>query len=160
MIKYRIIRMLAIFALIPLFIAFIFPFVRHDHDYGFVWHIWIWGIPFYSPAVEIFFFISPFILLSIGMIVEIGYLLKTIFLLRKDNMKIDVVSRDLMKRGKGIIGLEFLWILWLIIFMIFIFPYGKYFIEVSMVLPLISGMMLITARIMFKRTKTIHSQSH
>ena len=151
MTKFRIIKILSISALIPLFSAFILPFIKHETESYIVSLFWIWGIPFYSPWVEIFFFFFPFILLSLGMIVEIVYLLKSYFILRKDDTKIEVVSRDWIKIGRYIIRLEFLWILCLLFLIYMYYPFGIYYIEVPIFLPMIGGTMLIIAGNLSKR---------
>ncbi len=153
MMKNRIINVLSIIALILLFTAFIFPFIKYETSSYSGPLLWIWGFP-YNPLVEINILDIPFKLLSIGMIVEIVFLLKSHFILRKDNTKLDDISREWLNRGIAIIILEFFWISWLFVL---IFTglldtyYTKYFIEVPIFFPLICGIMLITARILFNR---------
>ena len=154
MMKNRIINLLSISALILLFTAFIFPFIKYEDSFYSGPFLWIWGF-LYNPLVEINILDIPFKLISIGIIVEIVFLLKSHFILRKDNTKLDVISREWLNRGITIIVLEFLWIFWLFI-LIFTgllnpYPYGKYFIEVPIFFPLICGIMLITTRILFNR---------
>lgn len=144
MTKFRIINILSISALIPLFSAFIFPFTTYQSEYYVVTLFWIWGLPFYSDF-RIFIFMFPYILFSIGIVVEIIFLLKSYFILRKDITKIEVVSRDWIKRGRYIIHLELFWILWLLFLVYFRTPDGFYLIESPMFLPLLGGIMLIIA---------------
>lgn len=151
MMKYRIIKILSIVALILLLNAFIFPFIKYE-GYNFSGPIlWIWGIP------DLFFIFNPFDipfkLLSISIIVEIIFLLKSHFILRKDNTKLDDISREWLNRGIVIIVLEFLWIIWLFVLISpgLLSQYRNYFIEVPIFFPLISGILLITARILFSR---------
>lgn len=150
--KNRIINILSIIALILLITAFIFPFINYETSVRSGPFIWIWGFP-YNPLVEINILDIPFKLLSIGIIVEIVFLLKSQFILRKDNIKLDVISREWLNRGIAIIIIEFFWIVWLfvLLFTVLDIYYTKYFIEVPIFFPLISGIMLITARILFSR---------
>ena len=153
MMKNRIINALSVIALILLITAFIFPFIKAESSFYSGPFTWIWGFP-YNPLVEINILDIPFKLLSIGIIVEILFLLKSQFILRKDNTKLDDISREWLNRGIAIIVLEFFWIVWLFVL---IFTglldtyYTKYFIEVPIFFPLICGIMLITARILFSR---------
>jgi hypothetical protein len=87
----------------------------------------------------------PFMLFSIGIAVEMIFLLKSFFILRKDNTKITVVSRIWIKRGRAIIHLELLWILWLLVPIYYFALFGMSYIEVSIFFPLIGGTMLIIA---------------
>jgi len=144
MTKFRIINILSISALIPLFSTFIFPFIMHQNENYVVTLFWIWGLPFYSDF-RIFIIMFPFMLFSIGIVVEIIFLLKSYFILRKDNTKIEVVSRDWIKRGRYIVHLELLWILCFLFLIYLYYPHGLYYIEVSIFLPLIGGTMLIIA---------------
>jgi len=152
MMKNRIINILSIIALILLITAFIFPFINYETSVRSGPFIWIWGFP-YNPLVEINILDIPFKLLSIGIIVEIVFLLKSQFILRKDNIKLDVISREWLNRGIAIIIIEFFWIVWLFVLLFTVLDtyYTKYFIEVPIFFPLISGIMLITARILFSR---------
>ncbi len=153
MMKNRIINLLSIIALILLFSAFIFPFINYETSFYSGPGIWIWGFP-YNPLEYINILDIPFKLLSIGMIVEIVFLLKSHFILRKDNTKLDDISREWLNRGIVIIVLEFFWIVWLFVL---IFTglldtyYTKYYIDIPIFFPLICGIMLITARILFNR---------
>lgn len=153
MMKNRIISILSIIALILLITAFIFPFINYETSVRSGPFTWIWGFP-YNPLEYINILDIPFKLLSIGIIVEILFLLKSHFILRKDNTKLDDISREWLNRGIAIIVLEFFWIVWLFVL---IFTglldtyYTKYFIEVPLFFPLICGIMLITARILFNR---------
>lgn len=120
-----------------------------------VMFFWIWGInliPYWSSGgwKGIMIFVFPFILISFGVVIEITFLLKSYFTLRKDNTKLDVISRSWIKIGMVIIGLEILWILWLFVLM-FIWPYGQYYIEVPIFFLLISGSILITTGSLYKR---------
>lgn len=144
MTNYRIIKILSIGALIPLFSAFIFPFIMHESETSTVMFFWIWGLPFYS-SFRLIMLMFPFMLLSIGIAVEMIFLLKSFFILRKDNIKIAVISRDWIKRGRYIIHLELLWILWLLVPIYYFGLSGMGYIEVSIFLPLIGGTMLIIA---------------
>lgn len=152
MMKYRIISILSIIALILLFSAFLFPFIRYEDSIYSGPLLWIWGF-LYNPFVGINILDVPFKLISIGIIIEMLFLLKSHFILRKDNTKLDDVSREWLNRGISIIIIDFFWILWLfvMIFTRLLNPYGEYFIEVPIFFPLICGIMLITARILFNR---------
>ena len=147
MMKNRIINILATVALILLLIAFIFPFIRNENSY--VSFMWIWGTPYSIGNI----FTIPFMILSIGIIVEILFLLKSHLILIKDNTQLDEISREWLNRGIVIIFIEFFWILWLFVLIStgVLYSYGKYFIEVPIFFPLICGIMLITARILFSR---------
>ncbi len=153
MMKNRIINVLSIIALILLFTAFIFPFIKYEGSSYSGPLLWIWGFP-YNPLEYINILDIPFKLLSIGIIIEILFLLKSIFILRTDNTILDDISREWLNRGIVIIVLEFLWIFWLFVL---IFTrlldtyYTKYFIAIPIFFPLICGIMLITARILFNR---------
>jgi len=152
MMKNRIINILSIIALILLITAFIFPFINYETSVRSGPFTWIWGFP-YNPLEDINILDIPFKLLSIGIIVEIVFLLKSQFILRKDNIKLDVISREWLNRGIAIIIIEFFWIVWLFVLLFTVLDtyYTKYFIEVPIFFPLISGIMLITARILFSR---------
>lgn len=162
MTKFRNINILTISALIPLFSAFIFPFMKHETESYIVTLFWIWGLPYYSSFRAII--TIPFMLFSIGILVEIIFLLKSYFILRKDNTKIEVVSRDWIKRGRYIIRLELLWILCLLFLIYFYYPFGIYYIEVPIFLPLIGGIMLIIAgnlsrRLDIDNDRVLHKES-
>jgi len=135
-----------------LFSAFLFPFIRYEDSIYSGPLLWIWGF-LYNPFVGINILDVPFKLISIGIIIEMLFLLKSHFILRKDNTKLDDVSREWLNRGISIIIIDFFWILWLfvMIFTRLLNPYGEYFIEVPIFFPLICGIMLITARILFNR---------
>ena len=150
MTKFRIINILSISALIPLISAFIFPVIMYQSEYYVVTLFWIWGLPFYSDF-RIFIILFPFMLFSIGIIVEIALLLKSFVFLKKENTQIDVVSRDWIKRGRYIIHLELFWILWLLFLVYFRTPDGFYLIESPMFLPLLGGIMLIIAGNLYGR---------
>lgn len=152
MMKYRIISILSIIALILLFSAFLFPFISYEDSIYSGPFLWIWGF-LYNPFVGINILDVPFKLISIGIIIEMLFLLKSHFILRMDNTKLDDVSREWLNRGISIIIIDFFWILWLfvMIFTRLLNPYGEYFIEVPIFFPLICGIMLITARILFNR---------
>lgn len=150
MMKYRIIKILSIFTLILLFSALIFPFMRREGSSYSVTFIWIWGFP--VTPME-FIFVIPFYLLSIGIIIEMVFLLKSYFILRKDKMELEIISRSWIKRGIHIIVYEFLWILLLFVMVyIPVFIYGdiyfNLYIELPFFFPLVSGLLLITARIL------------
>ena len=150
--KNRIIKIISISALLLLITAFFFPFIRAEGSFYSGPFTWIWGF-LYNPLLEIHILDIPFKLISIGIIVEIAFLLKSQLILRKDNTKLDNISREWLNRGITIIILEFFWIVWLfvLIFAVLGTHYTKYFIEVPIFFPLISGIMLITARILFNR---------
>ena len=152
MMKNIIIKALSVIALILLITAFIFPFIKAESSFYSGPFTWIWGFP-YNPLVEINILDIPFKLLSIGIIVEILFLLKSQFILRKDNTKLDDISREWLNRGIAIIVLEFFWIVWLFVLLFTVLDtyYTKYFIQVPIFFPLICGIMLITARILFNR---------
>jgi len=153
MTKLRIINILSMSALVPLFSAFIFPVMKHEHREYFYSEtlFWIWGLPFDSPfSVIVFVFTLPFMLLSIGIIFEIVLLLKSFIVLLKDNEKISAVSSDWIDRGRHIIYLELLWNLWLLIIQ-FIYPFGIYYIEPPIFLPLVGGVILIIAGNLYRR---------
>ena len=145
MTKFRNINILSISALILLLSAFIFPVMKHeDREYTYrLMLFWIWGLPFYSSPKAIILMI-PFMLLSIGILVEIVLFLKSYFIFLRDNTKINVVSRDWIIRGREIIYLVLLWNLW-ILAIYFIWPFGIYYIEPPMFLPLVGGVLLIIA---------------
>ncbi|NVM38311.1 MAG: hypothetical protein HWN81_22140 [Candidatus Lokiarchaeota archaeon] len=150
MTKYRFIIILSISALIPLFLTFIFPVMKHESQNYYVTYVWIWGLPIYSSFTTISMMI-PFMLFSIGIVVEIVLLLKSYFNLKKDNAKVDVVSRDWIKRGRWIIIFELMWILWLLFLICIYYPFGIYYIEVPIFLPIIGGLVLIIAGNLSKR---------
>ena len=149
MTKFRIINILSISALIPLFSAFLFPFMKHETESYIVTLYWIWGLPYYSSFRAII--TIPFLLFSIGILVEIIFLLTSFFILRINNTKIEVVSRGWIKIGRYIIRFEFLWILCLLFLIYMYYPFGIYFIEVPIFLPMIGGTMLIIAGNLSKR---------
>lgn len=155
--KTKIINVLSVIALILLITAFIFPFIR-TYSGPFTW---IWGFP-YNPLEYINILDIPFKLLSIGMLVEILFLLKSQFILRKDNTKLDDISRGWLNRGIVIIVIEFFWIAWLFVLLFTVLDpdYIKYFIEVPIFFPLICGIMLITARILFNRLPFRESENN
>ncbi|TES97566.1 MAG: hypothetical protein E3J90_06745 [Promethearchaeota archaeon] len=157
MMKTKIINVLSVIALILLITAFIFPFIR-TYSGPFTW---IWGFP-YNPLEYINILDIPFKLLSIGMLVEILFLLKSQFILRKDNTKLDDISRGWLNRGIAIIVIEFFWIAWLFVLLFTVLDpdYIKYFIEVPIFFPLICGIMLITARILFNRLPFRESENN
>lgn len=150
--KNIIIKALSVIALILLITAFIFPFIKAESSFYSGPFTWIWGFP-YNPLVEINILDIPFKLLSIGIIVEILFLLKSQFILRKDNTKLDDISREWLNRGIAIIVLEFFWIVWLFVLLFTVLDtyYTKYFIQVPIFFPLISGIILITTRLLFSR---------
>ena len=145
MTKFRIINILSISALILLLSAFIFPVMKHeDREYTYrLMLFWIWGLPYYSSEMVVIFMI-PFIFFSIGITVEIVLFLKSYFIFIRDNTKINVVSRDWIIRGREIIYLVLLWNLW-ILAIYFFWPFGIYYIEPPMFLPLVGGVLLIIA---------------
>jgi hypothetical protein len=150
--NFRIIKILSFVSLILLICAFIFPFIKYEDIIYSGPFLWIWGFP-YNPLFGINILDIPFKILSVGIIVEIAFLLKSHFILRKDNTKLDIISRGWLNRGIAIIFLEFLWILWLItlIFIVSFNPYAQYFIEFPILFPLIGGVMLVSARILFNK---------
>ena len=141
MTKFRNINILSISALIPLFSAFLFPFMKHETESYIVTFFWIWGLPYYSSFRALI--TITFTLLSIGIAVEIVLFLKSYIIFLRDNMKIDIVSKGWRLRGREIILLELLWILCLLFLIYFYYPFGIYYIEVPIFLPLIGGIMLI-----------------
>ena len=152
MTKFRIIKILSISALIPLFSTFIFPVMKHEHREYFYSEtlFWIWGLPLDSSLTAIALTI-PFMLISIGILVEILLLFKAYIVLFRDNAQIGVVSRDLINRGRHIIYLELLWNLGLLAMVYLFYPFGIYYIEPPMFLPLIGGVMLIIAGNLYRR---------
>ena len=133
MTKLRIITIMVAVVLILLCISFIIPFIKHESMSNVTFY-WIWGLSLISywssggwNGVIIFDF--PFILLSIGIIVEVVLLLKSYFNYRKDRTEAEVLSRECLKRGIYIIIIELFWTLWLCGLMTF-WPYGIYYIEV------------------------------
>ena len=142
MTKSRIINILSFSTLIPLFLTFVFPIMKHETESYNVTFFWIWGLPYYS-SFRAFIFTFPFILFSIGIVVEISFLLKTNSKLRKNNTKKEVVSKDWITRGRNIILYELLLILWLLFLIYLLYPFGIYYIEVPIFLPMIGGIMLI-----------------
>ncbi|MFX0074535.1 MAG: hypothetical protein ACFE96_03780 [Candidatus Hermodarchaeota archaeon] len=156
--KYRIINTLLIITLILLFSAFIFPFLRYEIlPSHYVAFIWIWGGSIIPMMVYEYFFFGFFWLCSGGIIVEIIFLLKSSFIIRKEKIEIEMVSRSWKKRGVHIIIYELIWILQ-IIFLFYIFRPNMYgelyfnlYIEIPIFFPLISGILLIITRILSRK---------
>jgi hypothetical protein len=90
-------------------------------------------------------------LISIGIMVEIVLLFKSYIVLFRDNAQIGVVSRDWINRGRHIIYLELLWNLGLLAMVYLVYPFGIYYIEPPMFLPLVGGVMLIIAGNLYRR---------
>ncbi|MHA2288460.1 MAG: hypothetical protein ACXABG_06710 [Promethearchaeota archaeon] len=130
--------------LILLFLAFIFPLTKHETESYIETFFWIWGLPSYSSTSAIILMIL-FLPISIGIIIEIAFLLKSYFIIFRDKTKAEVVSKDWIKRGREIIVLELIWILWMLFLIYIVYPFGIYRIEVTIFLPILSGTMLIIA---------------
>ena len=155
--KYRIIKILSIVTLILLTSSFVFPFIRYESSSYSVIFFWIWGFLMTPNWVYEFVFMIPFWLLSIGIIVEMVFLLKSYFILRRDKKELEIVSRSWIKRGIHIIVYEFFWIL--CVFLLLYLPaymygdiYFNLYIELPFIFPLVSGILLITARILSRRS--------
>jgi hypothetical protein len=155
--KYSIIKILLILALILLFSAFIFPFLRYESlPSYYVTFFWIWGVPIIPIMIYEFILLGPFWLISGGIIVEILFLLKSSFIIRENKMEIEIISRSWKKRGIHIIVYELFWFLHSF-FLFYIRPsmYGDIFfnlyIELPIFFPLVSGILLIIARMLSHR---------
>jgi hypothetical protein len=103
-----------------------------------------------------FILLGPFWLISGGIIVEILFLLKSSFIIRENKMEIEIISRSWKKRGIHIIVYELFWFLHSF-FLFYIRPsmYGDIFfnlyIELPIFFPLVSGILLIIARMLSHR---------
>ena len=138
--SYRI-NILFVCALIILAVSYLFPFIIHESSVGLLSPIWLWGAPSNISTLK-FALMLPFMILSIGIIVEAMVLFCKLIAMRNYKEKLKIKSQELIKRGKHVVYIEMMWIL--CFYLVFsVWPFGFYYIQTPIFFPLIGGTILI-----------------
>lgn len=147
--KKSIIYLFPIGSIISITLALLFPILRYEVSPSQFYPFWFWGFP-YLPLFEINILDIPHKIISLIIVSLIVLLTSSIFLLRKYPNRLKIISNIWFWAGIGIIILIFLWILSWNIVVPFFAPYGFIF-EFVIILPFVSGLLLIFGRIYFVR---------
>ena len=147
--KKSIIYLFPMGSIISIILEFIFPILRYEVSPSNFYPFWIWGFP-YLPLFVINILDIPQKIISLIIVVFMLFLVRSTFSLRKNPDRLDSISNKWQGWGILILVLSIFWILSFIISKPFFAPYG-FTIEFVIVLPFVSGLLLIFGRIYFVR---------
>ncbi len=136
-------------SIISIILAFVFPILRYEVSPSQFYPFWFWGFP-YFPLFEINILDIPQKIISLIIIFVMFFLMSSIFSIRKNPDRLDSISNKWQGLGIGILILNIIWIISYINTSRFFTPYSFTF-EFAIVLPFVSGLLLIFGRIYFMR---------